>query len=73
MKRAKTLDREGVKEALEATDLETVFGRVKFEDFDGYKNQNKGMTDISQWIGGKMITVYPDEYAQDQMKDFKGW
>ncbi|ALS25193.1 MULTISPECIES: ABC transporter substrate-binding protein [Paenibacillus] len=73
LKRAKTLDREGVKEALEATDLETVFGRVKFEDFDGYKNQNKGMTDISQWIGGKMITVYPDEYAQDQMKDFKGW
>ncbi|MGF9798575.1 ABC transporter substrate-binding protein [Brevibacillus agri] len=72
-KRAKSLDREGVKEALETTDMDTVFGHVKFEDFDGYKNQNRGMTDISQWIGGKMITVYPDEYAQDKMKEFQGW
>lgn len=73
LNRAETLDREGVKKVLSATDMDTIFGHVKFEDFDGYKNQNRGMSDVSQWIGGKMHTVFPSEYAERELVPFKGW
>lgn len=73
LERAETLDREGVLAALKETDLDTVFGPVKFEDFDGYKNQNRGMTNISQWIGGKLIPVYPPEQAEHEIVPFPGW
>src|SRR5690606_18185295 len=65
--RAKKLDRDSVRDALAATDMNTIFGPVKFEDFDGYTNQNRAMTDLSQWIGGKMITVYPKDAAQQEL------
>lgn len=71
--RAESLDREGVKAALEETDMETIFGQIKFEDFDGYNNQNHGMTEIAQWIDGKMVTVYPEEYAEAEIVLFDGW
>lgn len=71
--RAETLDRDGVKEALKETDMDTIFGPIKFEDFDGYTNQNRGMTEIAQWIDGKMVTVYPEEYAEAEIVPFEGW
>jgi len=73
LSRAEPLDREGVRAALEETDVLTIFGQVKFEDFDGYTNQNRAMTDLSQWIGGKMVTVYPKEQAQRELVKFPGW
>lgn len=73
LSRTKKLDRESVKDALAATDMMTIFGPIKFEDFDGYTNQNKAITDISQWIGGKMRTVYPKDAAQQELVKFKGW
>lgn len=71
--RAEPLDREGVRKALAETDVTTIFGKVKFENFDGYTNQNRAMTDLSQWIGGKMYTVYPKEQAQRELVKFPGW
>lgn len=73
LERAETLDREGVLAALDTVDLDTIFGKIKFEDFDGYTNQNRATTDLSQWIDGKMITVYPPEYAEQDLIPFKGW
>lgn len=73
LERAENLDREGVFEALKETDIDTIFGPVKFEDFDGYKNQNRGMTDVSQWIDLEMQTVYPEDFAEKDIVPFKGW
>jgi len=73
LKRADPLTREGVRAALAGTDVNTIFGQVKFENFDGYTNQNRAMTDLSQWIGGKMYTVYPKEQAQRELVKFGGW
>lgn len=71
--RAKKLDRDSVRDALAETDMNTIFGPIKFEDFDGYTNQNRAITDVSQWIDGKMRTVYPKEAAQQELVKFKGW
>src|SRR5690606_11182523 len=73
LERANPQDREGVRAALAKTDMDSIFGRVKFEDFDGYTNQSRAMTDLSQWIGGKMYTVYPKEQAQRELVKFPGW
>lgn len=74
LERAVSLEREAVKEALAATDLQTIFGRVKFEDFDGYRNQNRPVTELSQWIDGQLVTVYPDELAvREPVYPFPGW
>lgn len=73
LKRAEKLDRESVRAALDTTDIDTIFGRIKFEDFDGYTNQNRAITDLSQWIGGTMKTVYPKDAAEQELVKFKGW
>lgn len=73
LERAENLDRESVRKAIEETDLYTVFGHVKFEDFDGYTNQNRAVTNIAQWINGKLVTVYPEEYAEQEIIFFPGW
>jgi branched-chain amino acid transport system substrate-binding protein len=73
LNRAENLDRESVNKALDGTDMDTIFGHIKFEDFDGYNNQNRGMSDVSQWMDGKLKTVYPTEYAESEIIPFPGW
>jgi len=73
LSRTKKLDRDSVRDALAETDMNTIFGPVKFENFDGYTNQNRAITDVSQWIDGKMRTVFPKEAAQQELVKFKGW
>lgn len=73
LERAEKLDRDSVRDALSETDMNTIFGPVKFEDFDGYTNQNRAITDVSQWIDGKMLSVYPEDTAQAELVKFKGW
>ncbi|MBO8172955.1 MAG: ABC transporter substrate-binding protein [Bacillaceae bacterium] len=60
------LTRDGVMKALDETDMDTIFGHVKFEDFDGYTNQNKSVSELSQWIDGKLMSVYPEEIAETE-------
>ncbi|MBL7203795.1 MAG: ABC transporter substrate-binding protein [Desulfobacteraceae bacterium] len=59
LKRAKTLTREGVRDALATTDMMTVFGPVKFISYGKKTQQNKLPTFLVQWINGKLETVWP--------------
>lgn len=58
--------REELKASLKALNMKTIFGTVKFENFDGYTNQNKAfkMTALAQWIDGKLLQVWPKEAAE---------
>jgi branched-chain amino acid transport system substrate-binding protein len=59
LKRAKSMKSADIKEALEKTDMMTVFGPVKFVSYDKHKNQNKLPTYVVQWINGKLELVWP--------------
>ena len=67
LKRAKTLTREGVREAFALTDLVTPYGPVRFGSYerDGvtYRNQNKLQTILVQAQGGKWVSVWPPGIA----------
>jgi branched-chain amino acid transport system substrate-binding protein len=63
LKRAKSLSPEDVKTALSETDMETVFGPVKFVSYDKKINQNKLPTYLVQWIEGKLELVWPANVA----------
>ncbi len=51
-----------VRNALKASDLQTVFGPIKFDE-DG---QNDHTVLLTQVIGGEFVTVYPSEYTQNR-------
>ena len=65
-------DREAVRQALLKTDMETVFGKVKFGNYKGplgdeYTNQNIYSPDhsvLAQWRGGKLLNVWPKNNAE---------
>jgi branched-chain amino acid transport system substrate-binding protein len=63
LKRAKSFSTEDICQALTATDMMTVFGKVKFISYDKKTNQNKLPTYLVQWIKGKLECVWPKEYA----------
>lgn len=63
LKRAKSLSSEDLTQALSATDMETVFGPVKFVAYDKKINQNRLPTYLMQWIDGKGELVWPKEVA----------
>jgi branched-chain amino acid transport system substrate-binding protein len=56
-------DREALNKSLQATDLQTSYAKIKFENYDGYKNQNRVamVAQQVQKIGGKLvfIPIYP--------------
>jgi len=59
LKRAKSMKNTDVKEALQKTDLMTVFGPVKFVSYEKFTNQNKLATYVVQWIKGELELVWP--------------
>ncbi len=63
LKRAKTLTPEGVREAMAATDMMTVFGPVKFISYGKMSQQNRLPTFLVQWIDGKLETVWPKDVS----------
>lgn len=63
LKRAKSFKNTDIKAALDATDMMTVFGPVKFTTWGKMKNQNKAATYVVQWIDGKLELVWPKEHA----------
>ena len=63
LKRAKTFSAEDIRQALAATDMMTVFGKVKFASYGKMTNQNKVPTYLVQWIKGKLECVWPKEVA----------
>ncbi len=64
--RAKNWTQDGIRDALKATDLKTAFGPVKFEDRDGYQNQNFTETLAIQVIKGEFQTIWPKSHASAQ-------
>ncbi|MCE5336300.1 MAG: ABC transporter substrate-binding protein [Desulfobacteraceae bacterium] len=63
LKRAKALTPDGVREALLATDVKTVFGPVKFVSYGKMTQQNKLPTYVVQWINGKLEMVWPKDVS----------
>ena len=63
LKRAKKWDQDGIRDALKATDLMTAFGQVKFEDKEGYQNQNFISPLAIQVQNGEFETIWPAAQA----------
>jgi len=63
LKRAKELTPEGVRQALAATDMMTVFGPVKFVAYGKKKQQNSLPTYLVQWQKGVLETVWPKDVS----------
>ncbi len=61
--RAKSWSRDGIRDALKATNIKTAFGPVKFADRDGYQNQNFMDTLAIQVIKGRFETIWPKQHA----------
>ena len=48
---------------MKATNIVTAFGPIKFEDKEGYQNQNFMETLVMQIIKGNHETIWPASYA----------
>ncbi len=67
-------NREKVREALDTGSWEGIVGKVKFEDYDGFTNQNKLTMPVTQYQGGKSVTVFPPSAAKAKpVYPFPGW
>ncbi|MHB8880970.1 MAG: ABC transporter substrate-binding protein [Thermodesulfovibrionales bacterium] len=63
LERAKSWTPAGIRDALKATNTTTAFGPVRFEDKEGYQNQNFTDTFVLQVIKGEHETIWPEKYA----------
>ncbi len=61
LKRTKSTSAKDIRTALAETDMKTVFGPVKFVEYEKMKNQNKLPTYLVQWLDGKLELVWPKE------------
>ena len=59
LERAKTWKPDDIRAAFKATNMMTAFGPVRFEDKEGYTNQNFMDTLVMQVINGKHETIWP--------------
>jgi branched-chain amino acid transport system substrate-binding protein len=67
-------DREKTRAALAAGEWDTLLGKVKFENYEGFTQQNKHQMVVIQYQGGKAETVYPKELAKKTaVYPFPGW
>ncbi|HHJ53760.1 MAG TPA: ABC transporter substrate-binding protein [Caldithrix abyssi] len=66
-------DKETIKKALDATDLMTVFGPVKFTSYGKKIHQNKMNTYVVQWIDGELKLVWPKDLANAEFSYPINW
>ena len=59
LKRADGLTADGIRNALAATSLRTIFGTVRFSSDDGFTNQNRPSTYAAQWQDGDLRILWP--------------
>jgi branched-chain amino acid transport system substrate-binding protein len=57
-------DREKIRQALDTGTWNGLMGEVKFEDSDGFTNQNKHVMPVIQYQGGKSVTVFPKQFSK---------
>ena len=58
LRRAEEMTPAGVQAALENTDLSTTYGPIRFDDFNGYTNQNPLNMIAQQVQDGAFVTIY---------------
>ena len=63
LNRSKSMSTEDITTAMKKTNMQTAFGPVKFEDKDGYENQNFMETFVLQVQKGVHETVWPSATA----------
>lgn len=61
--RAKAWTANDIRDAMKATNMMTAFGPIKFEDKEGYTNQNFMDTLVLQVINSQFETIWPQKYA----------
>jgi branched-chain amino acid transport system substrate-binding protein len=61
--RAKNWTQDGIRDAMKKTNMPTAFGPIKFEDKEGYQNQNFMDTLVIQVQKGEFETIWPQQYA----------
>ncbi|ACG72670.1 Extracellular ligand-binding receptor [Anaeromyxobacter sp. K] len=67
-------DRKKIRDALANGSWTGIMGKVDFETYEGFTNQNKLVMPVIQYQGGKSETVYPKEAAQKKaVYPFPGW
>jgi branched-chain amino acid transport system substrate-binding protein len=67
-------DREKVSQILDTGTWTGIMGETKFEDFDGFTNQNKHVMPVIQYQDGKAETVFPAQFAKKKaVYPFPGW
>lgn len=67
-------DREKVRTALDTGSWSGVMGNVKFEDYEGFTNQNKLVMPVIQYQDGRAVTVYPPQASKKKaVYPFPGW
>ena len=59
-------DREKIRTALDSGKWDGIMGEVKFQDYDGYTNQNKHPMLVEQIKNGKFETVWPTSYTKNK-------
>lgn len=55
IERAQSLDPVSIRDALRQTDFQALEGRVRFKDFDGYRNQSKFTPSMIRWENGQRV------------------
>ena len=63
LEKASTWTPEDIRAALKSTDIMTAFGPIKFEDKEGYTNQNFMKTLVEQVINGRFEIIWPEKLA----------
>jgi branched-chain amino acid transport system substrate-binding protein len=63
LNRAKSMTADDIRVAMKATNMMTAFGPIKFDDKEGYTNQNFMDTLVMQVINGQHETIWPLKYA----------
>jgi branched-chain amino acid transport system substrate-binding protein len=63
LNRAASLSADDIVKALAATDLTSMYGRIKFEAYGKFQNQAKLPTFVIQVQKGKFVTVWPKNVA----------
>jgi branched-chain amino acid transport system substrate-binding protein len=61
--RAKSMTPDDIRIAMKPTNMMTAFGPIKFDDKEGYTNQNFMDTLVMQVINGQHETIWPQKYA----------
>jgi branched-chain amino acid transport system substrate-binding protein len=73
LKRAESFSPEGIRAALDNTDMTTPFGPVKFESYEKFERQNRLPTQVLQIINGKFECVWPENLATSNFVIPPGW